>query len=232
VHVETILGKVLLVSGDAEVGQFWADALRRHGVEIAVVGSGSDPLEQWEDDGFDMAIVDVYTLLDGLELCRHLRSRAVNPVLLLAPGCDEAYLLEAYRAGADECMLKPIAPAVLVAKVKAWLRHRWTVRVEALDPVEGGGIRLEPQRRQVVIGSGAAVGLSNLELRVLYLLMAHRGQVLSPEVIMVGAWGHDGDGQTRVVRNVVHRLRYKIEPDPRHPRTLQTAPGKGYTFCG
>jgi DNA-binding response OmpR family regulator len=144
VGVDTILGKVLLVTDDSEGGQFWADALRRHGVEIVVVGSAGDPLAQWEQDGFDLILVDVSAQADGPDLCRRLRGRAVNPILLLCPCEDETCVLEVYRAGADECILKPVSPATLLAKVGAWLRHRWTVRVEALNPVEGGGIRTEP----------------------------------------------------------------------------------------
>jgi two-component system response regulator RegX3 len=230
VHVDTISGKVLLVSSDAEAGQFWADALRRCGAEIVVAWSAPEALDAWEQGSFDLILIDANAHVDGVGLCRHLRSRAVNPILLLGPGSDEARLLEGYRAGADECVPKPVDHTVLLAKVKAWLRHRWMVRAEALDPVEGGGMRLEPQHRQVVLASGAAVGLSNLELRVLYVLMTHRGRVLSPDVITMGAWGHDGGGETQAVRHAVHRLRRKIEPDPRHPRTLQTVAGKGYTF--
>jgi DNA-binding response OmpR family regulator len=144
VCVDTISGKVLLVSGEVEAGQFWADALRRCGADVTVAWSAPEALDCWEQGGFDLILVDAYAHLDGVALCRHLRSRAVNPILLLAPGGDEAYLLEGYRAGADECVLKPIGPAVLLAKVNAWLRHRWTVRVEALNPVEAGGIRIEP----------------------------------------------------------------------------------------
>jgi len=232
VGVDTISGKVLLVSDDVEGGQFWADALRRCGADVGVAWSAREALDAWEQGGSDLILVDAYAHLYGVALCRHLRSQAVNPILLLAPEGDEACLLEGYRAGADECVLKPIGPTVLLAKVNAWLRHRGTVRAEALDAVESGGMRLDPQRREIVLGSGAAVGLSNLELRVLYLLMAHRGQVLSSDVIMVGAWGHDGSGETRALRNVIHRLRRKIELDPRHPLILWTAAGKGYSFHG
>lgn len=98
--------------------------------------------------------------------------------------------------------------------------------------MEAGGIRLEPQHRQVVLPSGSAVGLTSLELRVLYLLMTHRGQVLPFEALVLGAWGRNAGSDARTLWNAVHRLRCKIEPDPRYPHILQTVPGKGYAFCG
>jgi DNA-binding response OmpR family regulator len=122
--VDTISGRVLTVFGDPEAGQFWADALRWYGAKVAVAWSAGQALACLERDGFDLILVDAYTHLDGVDLCRHLRSRTVSPILLLAPGSDEACLLDGYRAGADECVLKPIGPAVLLAKVNAWLRHR------------------------------------------------------------------------------------------------------------
>ncbi len=136
--METISGKVLLVSGNAEAGQFWADALRHCGADVTVAWSAREALDSSEQGGFDLILVDAYAQLDGVELCRHLRTRAVNPILLLASGDDETCLLEGYQAGADECVLKPIGPAVLLAKVHVWLRHRFMVQVEALNPVEAG----------------------------------------------------------------------------------------------
>ena len=124
VRVDTISGKVLAVSGDAEAGQLWAGALRWCGADVAVAWSAPEALDALEQGGFDLILVDAYVHLDGVELCRQIRSRTVSPILLLVPGADEACLLDGYRAGADECVLKPIGPAVLLAKVNAWLRHR------------------------------------------------------------------------------------------------------------
>jgi DNA-binding response OmpR family regulator len=102
-----IAPRVLLITDESTAAQSWVDAYR-----------------PWVHDAFDLAIVDADARLDGLGLCERLRTWTANPILLLIPRFDEAYLLAAYRAGADECVLKPIAPAVLLAKVNAWLRHR------------------------------------------------------------------------------------------------------------
>lgn len=121
--MDRISGKVLAVSGDAEAGQIWADALRWYGADVDVAWSAREAVDALEEDGFDLILVDAYAHLDGVDLCRHLRNRTESPILLLAPGADEACLLDGYRAGADECVLKPISPAVLLAKINAWLRR-------------------------------------------------------------------------------------------------------------
>ncbi len=225
-------GRVLLVADDPQVGHLWADALGHAGVEVVPTGSARQALHRWEQGGFDLIIVDVSAHADGLDLCRRLRARAVNPILLLCPCQDEACALEAYRAGADECIPKPVSPATFLAKVGAWLRHQWTLRVEALDPLAGGGIRLEPGRRVVVTPYGAVVPLTALELRLLYLLMAHPGQVLPPDLMAQRVWGRAGGDGNPLVTKAVSRLRLKIEPDPQRPRYIRTVPGQGYTFCG
>jgi DNA-binding response OmpR family regulator len=116
--------RVLLITDESTAAQSWVEDLRRRGVETSVAGSTGDAQKPWSQDGFDLAIVDADARPDGLGLCQRLRAWTANPILLLIPRFDEAYLLAAYRAGADECVLKPIAPAVLLTRVNAWLRHR------------------------------------------------------------------------------------------------------------
>jgi two-component system response regulator RegX3 len=188
-------------------------------------------LRKSQQDRFDLIILDLQSCPEALAMLRRLRPRFVNPILLLAPEGNEVYCLEGYRAGADECICQPVAPAVLLAKVTAWLRHRWTVRIESLAPLQGGGLRLEPERHQVVTAAGVAVRLTNVELRLLHLLMRHPGQILAPEAMVPAVWGAEGGGDARILRRVVRRLRAKIEPNPRRPRTILTARGRGYTFC-
>jgi DNA-binding response OmpR family regulator len=165
--MNTISGRVLLVSGDIEAGQFWAGLLRHYGAHVTIARSTLQALDAREDTCFDLILIDAYPHLDGVALCRHLRSQAVNPILLLAPCGDETYLLDGYRAGADECMLRPVSPAILLAKVRAWLRHCCTIRAEALDPAEGGTFCLEPSRGQMLVDTGRVASRTKLELRVL-----------------------------------------------------------------
>ena len=125
VCVEAVTGKVLLLVENVDGRQLWADAMRRQGLEIVI--ARDDVLQPvWGEDGFDLSIIDTDDHQSGLGLCESLRQKTRNPILLLAAECDEARCVGAYRAGVDECIEKPISLAVLMAKVRAWLRYSRT----------------------------------------------------------------------------------------------------------
>jgi two-component system response regulator RegX3 len=221
----------LLVSDDREVGGLWAYALRQMGLEVTLAASADDALASWDQHAFDLFVIDVCGPdLDGIELARRLRAGAVNPILLFTANRDEGHTLAAYQAGVDECVVKPVSPSVFLAKVRVWLRRSWTVPARALETVQAGRLCLDPARRQLVTEGGSIVKLTNLEFRVLHLLMSHPGQVLPSDLIVDRVWGYNGGGDQVLLKNVVYRLRRKMEPDPGDPRYLQTVAGEGYVF--
>jgi DNA-binding response OmpR family regulator len=218
--------RILLVSDDRETGRIWAYALSWGGTEAILVSSVKEALDRWATETFDLMVVDDNTpQLDGIDFCRQLRAEAVNPILLLSPSRNEAHVLQAYEAGVDECIAKPISPPLLIAKVKAWLRRSWTVPAGALDNLQAGDLQLDPTRRELVTATGSVVKLTNLEFRLLQLLMSHPGQVLESDVIIERVWGYTGGGDSVLLKNLVYRLRRKIEP-----RYIETVAGEGYTF--
>jgi DNA-binding response OmpR family regulator len=222
---------VLFVSNDLEVSGIWVFVLRQMGLEATLVRSAQEAVDHWARGTFDLVLIDAYGPdLDGIDVVRQLRSQAVNPILMFTPDRDETHMLEAYRAGVDECVVKSVSPALFMAKVRAWLRRSWTVPASALDNVQAGVLCLDPARRVVTTESGSVVKLTNLEFRVLHLLMRHRGQVLPSDLIVDRVWGCAGGGDHVLLKNVIYRLRRKIEPDPHEPRYLQTVAGEGYVF--
>jgi DNA-binding response OmpR family regulator len=223
--------RVLLVSDEPDSGRIWAFALQQMGLEVVLTSRSQGALEEWATAGFDLLIVDVHTpKLDGIDLCRQIRAEAVNPILLFSPRDNEAHILEAYRAGVDECVVKPVSPALFLAKVRAWLRRSWTVPVGALDCLQAGALRLDPTRREVLTADGSTVKLSALEFRLLHLLICNQGQVLPSDLIIDRVWSQAGGGDNTMLKNLVYRLRRKIEPDPGQPCYIQTVAGEGYTL--
>jgi DNA-binding response OmpR family regulator len=131
-------GSVLLASNDPEVGSIWAFALRQMGLQATLVKTADEALDRWAREAFDLIIIDVYEPdLDGVGLARQLRAQAVSPILLFTPDREEKLLLQAYQAGVDECVVKPVSPALFLPKVRAWLRRSWAVPARALDHVQG-----------------------------------------------------------------------------------------------
>ena len=223
--------RMLLISDDSEAGRMWAYAVGQKKLEITTARSAQDALKHWAEAGFDLVVIDIYSRqLDGIDVCRRLRPETIAPILLFTPRGDEAYVLEAYRAGADECVVKPISPSLFLAKVNAWRRVSWTIATDTLDGLKAGNLCLDPTRREVKNGSGSAVRLTNLEFRLLSLLMSHRGRTLESEMIVGRVWGYTDCDESALLKNAVYRLRRKIENDPRQPRYIQTVAGIGYVF--
>jgi len=213
------------------MARIWAYSLRQRMIEVFVVESPADALGQAAEQLPDVIVLDVYirSQFEPIDLCRKLRAEAVNPILLLHPGSDETHCIKAYEAGVDECIHKPLSPLLFLAKVQSWLRRSSTVPTEALIDLQIGPLRLSPQTRQLAVEGRGSFRLSNLEFRLMHALMGHRGQVLETGTLLRLVWG-EGGGDAAMLKNVVYRLRTKIEPENADRHWIQTVPGQGYRF--
>jgi two-component system KDP operon response regulator KdpE len=101
---------------------------------------------------------------------------------------------------------------------------------ESLEVVQVSDFKLDPQSRQVLKPPEKGIRLTNLEFRLLYLLMKNPGRILEAEFIVDRVWGYHGEGNSHLLKNLVYRLRRKIEPDPNSTSHILTEPGMGYRF--
>jgi DNA-binding response OmpR family regulator len=120
---------------------------------------------------------------------------------------------------------------LLIAQVRALMRRAGGVRLFSLPSLSLAGLTLDPASRSVQLEGRPPRRLTHLEFRLLYTLMIHRGQVLTPETIVEQVWGFEGKGDKELVRGLVRRLRTKVEPEPGVPRYILTSPGVGYSFA-
>lgn len=223
--------KVLAVCVAGETGYAWLRLLRENCIHVLMAGTPEEAERLWAVYTPDLIIVDAGRLsFDALPLCQRLRQLTVVPIVLLIEQASEDYLLAAYNAGVDECASRPRSAELFLAKVRAWLRRARTVPAEELGPVQAGGLRLEPACRALVLEDGRQVRLSMLELRLLLLLMSQPGRAISNEEILWRVWGYQGGGSQTVLKNVVYRLRRKIERDPAHPQHLVSEGRWGYRW--
>jgi DNA-binding response OmpR family regulator len=221
--------KVLLLSDDIEATRPWAYVLGRGGIRSVVADFTRDRPEDYLGEPSDLILFDVVGAVPAaLAVCRKLRSDFVDPILMMAYFSGEPQVLEAYEAGIDDCMGKPVGLRLLPVKLQAWMRRAWTVPTEAMVARESGGLRLDPERRELRLADGREIGLTNLELRLLYVLMIRPGQVLDAALLIDRVWGFDS-AEPAALKSLVYRLRRKIEPDPAHPQRLCAANG-GYVF--
>ena len=155
-----------------------------------------------------------------------IRARGDVPVMMLTARGEEQDLVKALELGADDYLTKPFSPRTLLARVKALLRRASADRAHA--PLSSGRVTLDLEGYSVRIGEGDAITLTKLELRLMQMLLAQAGRAVNSDRLLVQVWGHRGSGDRQLLKQLVHRLRQKIEIDPAAPQMLQTAPGAGY----
>lgn len=224
--------KVLIVSNQQTTGPLWVFSLQQQKLNVALESVPANTLSRCEAESPDLIILDIsMPEAQLLELLRDLRAELLTPILLLAPARTEEFVIEAYKAGVDDCIPKPVSPSLFQAKVKVWLRRFGSVSADTLSPLKVGTLQLFPSERMVFLKNGSAIRLTNLELRLLFYLMNRPGQIVTIEELNQRVWGYTAEVDNTMLKNVVYRLRRKIELDPANPLIIQTVVGVGYKLA-
>jgi DNA-binding response OmpR family regulator len=224
--------KIFVVCDQRDTAPVWGYVLRQQGLIVILETSIEKAIDRWSTEMPDLVVIDLDVEHEKrMELYQRFRAVSVAPILLFLPTYHEREILEAYAAGIEDVVVKPVSPPVFLAKILAWVRRSWTVPINTLSLVKAGKHRLDPARRCLIDPDGIEVRLTNLEFRLLHLLMSRAGSVFGLEEIIESIWGGYGNGDQILLKNVVYRLRKKIESDPSNPLLLQTGQG-GYSFQG
>jgi DNA-binding response OmpR family regulator len=224
--------KVFVVCDRTDTAPVWGYILRQQGLIVILESSVEKAVDRWSAETPDLVVLDVDATQEKLkELYEIFRAVSLAPLLLFLPTHHETQILEAYAAGVDEVIVKPISPAIFLAKVMAWVRRSWSIPINGLSLVSAGEHRLDPKQHCLIDPDGSAIKLTNLEFQLLHLLMSQPGYNFHTDNIIRSVWGTYGYGDAVLLKNVVYRLRKKIEADPSHPALLQTWSG-GYSFQG
>jgi DNA-binding response OmpR family regulator len=222
--------KVFVICDQIDTAPVWGYILRQQGLVVVLETTLEKAFERWTAEMPDLVVIDVDAgHRDPVAVYKKFRAVSVAPILLFLPAHHEKLILDAYAAGVDDVIVKPVTPAIFTAKILAWGRRSWTVSVDGLRNVRAGRHRLEPGKRAIVDPGGREIRLTNLEFQLLHLLMSRPSHLFNTEELVQTIWGEFGSGDHILLRNVVYRLRRKIETDPSRPALLQTRPG-GYSF--
>jgi DNA-binding response OmpR family regulator len=162
----------------------------------------------------------------GFDVCARIREQSKVPVMMLTARGEEEDLVKALELGADDYLNKPFSPRTLIARVKALLRRAGLEANAA--PVAAGRLKLDIDEHTVQVSDGEPMRLTKLETRLLQMLLMNVGHTVSSDRLLMQVWGHKGAGDRQLLKQLVHRVRHKIEVDPAVPQLLQTAPGAGY----
>jgi len=228
---------VLVVEDDEDLAQLVALNLRDAGHRVAVEHNGRLALDRTGTEAFDLVVLDL-TLpgVDGLEICRQLRSRtSYTAILMLTARTTELDRVLGLEMGADDYLTKPFSVRELVARVKALLR-----RMEAFtegakqgkgqSPIRVGPMEISPVERSVRLAD-RHIELTAREFDLLEFFAAHPGRVFTRAQLLDSVWGYAHEGYEHTVNTHINRLRGKIEADPSKPRFIVTVWGVGYRFA-
>ncbi len=221
--------RILLVEDDGSIQRSLGVLLQRQGYDVRPALGGREALSAASEWHPDLVVLDLgLPDLDGVEVCRRLRSDSKVPILVLSARVEESDKVRALDLGADDYIAKPFGPEELLARIRVALRR---VRDEAADSgrLQAGDLTIDYDRRRVERGN-EDIRLTPKEFDLLSLLARHHDRVLTHRVILKAVWGPNAVEQPEHLWTLVAQLRRKIEPDPSSPRYVVSEPWVGYRF--
>ncbi|MBT3189167.1 MAG: response regulator transcription factor [Anaerolineae bacterium] len=222
---ETKAIRVLIVCDQSDTAPLLGYMIREKGLNAIIETSVQRALDRAIEVMPDLIVIDVNAPhSERIALAKKYRSLSRKPVLLFLPTHHETEILEAYHAGVDECIVKPVSPAIFLAKIASWAKRSTTA---PLRPLTAPQLRLNSAKRLARTAEGEKISLTNLEFRLLGLLMNRPGHVFRNEEIILAVWGISDQSDQTALKNVVYRLRKKLGDSREY--MIQTSPG-GYSF--
>lgn len=217
---------VLVIEDDRESAEFIGQKLSEAGHQVDIANDGDRGLELARAGSFDAIVVDrMLPEKDGLTLVQEYRDAGgISPALFLTALSDVEHRVEGLRAGADDYLSKPFAPAELVARVEALGRR--TSTEAPVTHLKAGDLEMNLLTRKVS-RAGQKIDLQPREFRLLEYLMRHAGQVVTRRMLLEKVWEYHFDPQTNVIDVHISRLRGKIDKDFEE-QLLHTVRGAGY----
>jgi len=226
-------GRVLLVEDSARLAASIRDYLERHGFEVAIEGDGANATARFERMQPDLVVLDLMLPgRDGLAICRDLRRLHRVPILILTAKGESIDQVLGLEMGADDYVVKPVEPRVLLARIEALLRRSRGAPADARDSrLVAGRVTVDGARRNAAI-DGQPVELTTGDFDILWLLASRQGTVVTRDEILRVVRGIDYDGLDRSIDARICRLRRKLQEAGGAESMIKTVRLRGYLFAG
>lgn len=221
---------LLLVEDDVRLAQLVKEYLEQQGLVVGAESRGDTAVQRIRAEQPDLVILDLMLPgLDGMDVCRQVRPDFTNPILMLTARDEDIDQVLGLELGADDYVIKPVKPRVLLARIRNLLRRRANGSAAHEGQLQNGDLVIDPQRRNVSLADQPLL-LTTQEFDLLHLLAASSGTILSRDDILNALSGTEYDGLDRSVDIRIARLRKLLRDDPARPRFIKTVRGKGYLF--
>ena len=228
--------KILVVEDNKDLARLLELHLRDLNYDVDLAFDGDAGWAHITSQSYDLIILDLMLPgMDGLEICRRLRSRpAYTPILMLTSKSTELDRVLGLEIGADDYVTKPFSIRELMARVKAIFRRidelQSDSRQDKQSPIRAADLVIDPQRRTVSLGD-RTIDLTAKEFDLLLYFAQHAGRVFTRSQLLDEVWGYGHDGYEHTVNSHINRLRAKIETNPAQPGYILTVWGVGYKFA-
>ena len=221
--------KILLIEDDERLAELVRDYLGKSGIAVTIAGNGADGLAQHRAHAFDAVILDLMLPdMDGLEICRTLRTTDTIPILMLTAKGDPMDRIVGLELGADDYLPKPFEPRELLARLRAILRRgRAPVGSQVL---RFGRLEIDGEAMLATL-DGKPCDLTAHQFRLLSIMAKAPGRVLSRDYLADHLTGESVEAFDRAIDVHISRIRAEIEDDPKQPRRVITVRGAGYVFA-
>lgn len=221
--------RILVADDDPSIAELIQITLKDPRYELTSVSNGLDALKAFEQQPFDVVILDVMMpYVDGFEACQRIREQSDVPIVILTSRDGTDDIVHGFELGADDYITKPFKTVELIARVEAILRRVEGYKARRAPPiVRVGPLEIDEPRHRVTV-RGQEVNLTPMEFELLYFLAANAGQVFDRETLFREVWGYEYVGETNLVDVCVRRLREKVETVPSRPQLIVTVRGVGY----
>ena len=224
----TETSRVLVVDDEPQITRVLKTVLTSEGYQVRTAADGLSALTAFSEWRPHLVLTDLcMPHMDGVELCRRLRSFSTVPIIVLSVKGAEPAKVEALDSGADDYMTKPFGTDELLARVRAALRRAGDDAHEA--PLEIGEFRIDLQTRRVHV-RGNEVRLTPKEFDLFVYLARRPNRVIEHRRLLEAVWGVTAQEHPEYLRVFVGQLRKKLESNPSAPRHLATEPWVGYRF--
>ncbi len=221
---------ILIVEDDKYIIHFLSMSFKEEAYAFQVAGTVKEAVSLFYANRPDLVILDLgLPDGDGMEVIRTIREIADTPVIVVSARQEEEEKIRALDAGADDYVTKPFYMGELLARIRAALRKAEIYPQEKASRFEQGDLLVDYEQRRVEVG-GTEVHLTPIEYKILTLLIANRGKVLTHHYILKEIWGYAEGVEAGTLRVFMATLRRKIEKNPSDPQHIITEVGVGYRF--
>jgi DNA-binding response OmpR family regulator len=217
---------VLVADDDVDLSVLVGFTLTQAGFIAHPVHNGRAALDAFEVDPPDFLVLDINMPdVNGLEVCRQIRARSTVPIMMLTARNQEEDLLTAFENGADDYVCKPFSPRALVARVKALLRR---AEPQDIGTISAGRFVLDLEQHTLRIGQRDPIVLTPLEMKAMQVLIPAAGRTVPSDKLLMHIWSRSTASDRHTLKQLIYRLRHKLEREAAEPNALQTTPGSGY----